>query len=363
VTEPRILTGVDVRAVEFNVQWWRSGAYDREKIDQLIESIAGLMEEGFSPVDFIASRAPRRMGLGRGYDAAQVDRFLEQLILQYSKGAPLAAEVDGIRQLVDGAEVEASGQPGHCGGPWEVGVSAAIRAAWYDQSTDSQTSFDALRGTRLIYRHKSVLTLDGDVLAQVLAKVTSRLRTYLGLGVSERFAVGQVTYGLRSLDRRHRGGVTPDLPEPAVEALARRTGRNLDPSSGRVGNQDPTEYHPYELEQLTDEASGQSVLWASGKNYAREATKRIVFPDGRLLRFPVYGRNSDSAVMAAVDESGVRHVLYKRTSGQVSLVVNPADGVSWELLLVVLLSAPLLGEFFKTPGTGAGGVAASMSGG
>jgi hypothetical protein len=77
---------------------------------------------------------------------------------------------------------------------------------------------------------------------------------------------------------------------------------------------------PVQVKQLTGELSGQPVLWTSGTNYTYEATALMAFPDALSLRFPVYGRTPRNAIMAAVDESEVRHVLFTRRKSALSSI-------------------------------------------
>jgi hypothetical protein len=350
MTEAKRVTGAEVRAVSFRDK--KSGTYERKMIDELRESIADRIDAGLSPTDLITRHGSEKLPNSPGYDAKQVDRFLDMIAIQFWPGSfPTADELEQVQRVLDGADVESHSSSAARSSPWEVGVATATMAAWSDRSFMSHASFDKLPGMRLIFRHNSLLTSKGEVLATVKGYVGWRRIVYFFgfMDDVQTFALGgDERYSLRLVDQDRRSHRIQDPNVAAVQALTHRTA--LDSGRKRVGPDSKTK--PVQVQQLTCELSGQPVLWTSGTNYDHEATGLIAFPGARSLQFPVYGIKARSAIMVAVDQSDVRRVLYQQAAPhfkEVSVIVNPADELSEELLLAITLSAPMLKGFFTSP--------------
>jgi hypothetical protein len=105
---------------------------------------------------------------------------------------------------------------------------------------------------------------------------------------------------------------------------------------------------------MRDDSFGSPVLWRAGQHFNQRATTLISLPDGRWFRFPVRGQRRTNAVMTAVDESLNRVVRYKKAAGRIGdeirLVVNPMFTLTDDLILVIVLTAPLVSRYFATPG-------------
>jgi hypothetical protein len=201
--------------------------------------------------------------------------------------------------------------------------------------------------------------LEGEILAKVTPRSFRDQTSVLVRGQS--YTLRRVYAGLGDTRRARRRDHIPDPDVLAAARLSRRIAESdfapseREDQEGDIQEDDSLGAYLVEMRQLVNDFSGLPVLWTSGDNYNWRATRFIACPDRRWIRFPVYGSEEQTAVMAAVDQSGGRHVLYKTAKphrSEVKVIVNPADELSDELLLVVALSADLLHRYFQLPRSG-----------
>jgi DivIVA domain-containing protein len=74
---PRLAVG-DIRNVEFPKKRW--GAYNPDKIDQLLKLIAQRLDAGASPVDLINTWSRSKSRSRNGYDSTAVEHFLARVV-------------------------------------------------------------------------------------------------------------------------------------------------------------------------------------------------------------------------------------------------------------------------------------------
>ena len=101
-----------------------------------------------------------------------------------------------------------------------------------------------------------------------------------------------------------------------------------------------------------------------GRHYGGESDAVVAFSDLQRIRFPILGSGLYDEVMTAVDEEGNKVVRYRqakrrtvqtRSAGKLEVVVNPAQEVTLDLLLLVAVSSGfLLTEYRARPGGGGG---------
>jgi hypothetical protein len=97
------------------------------------------------------------------------------------------------------------------------------------------------------------------------------------------------------------------------------------------------------------------ALCTLGQNFDHSAGACIRLSGGRWFQFPVRGRNRRSAIMTALDQDGNKVALYRLVRvapDQVEIAVHPDQQITDELLLVLALSAPWLGTYFKLANQG-----------
>jgi DivIVA domain-containing protein len=163
--------------------------------------------------------------------------------------------------------------------PWRAGVALPRRTLRVRGRCVRFPSFDDLTGTRLSYR-RGLLSREGEVLVKVRPRADWRQ--------TKQFIARNKTYSLRSV------------------SITR---------------------------QVTDDASGLPILTTAHRQTLL-ADMHIAFPDHGWLRFHRYG-----PIWGAVDDSGTRHFFLKYVySLPCSVIVNPADQLSDELLLAIALT-------------------------
>ena len=98
----------------------------------------------------------------------------------------------------------------------------------------------------------------------------------------------------------------------------------------------------------------ESVLRTEGLHFSYKAGTRVTLSDQRSFALPVSGRNQNTAVMSAVDDSGHTLLLYRLVPSQgcVEVVLSPGATVTPETILLILSTVTCLRFYFQTGGGG-----------
>ncbi len=150
------------------------------------------------------------------------------------------------------------------------------------------------------------------------------------------------------------------VPGPNVAALAALTHRmrGLAASDKKAeageGRGDFSDTDLLAIQQLTDDASGLPVLWTSGNNYWWQGVESSRSPTVAGFASPCMATTTRILVSQVIPSRplwinfGARHAFYRRTKSygsEGSLILNPADQLSDDLLLAIALSSIMLDRY------------------
>ena len=116
----------------------------------------------------------------------------------------------------------------------------------------------------------------------------------------------------------------------------------------RLGHKIPGRHYNGVSELVAVEGE-ESVLRTEGLHFSYKAGTRVTLSDKRSFALPVSGRNQNTAVMSAVDDSGHTLLLYRLvpSRGCVEVVLSPAAVVTPEAVLLILSTVTCLSLYFK----------------
>jgi hypothetical protein len=131
----------------------------------------------------------------------------------------------------------------------------------------------------------------------------------------------------------------------------------------KIGDRHAYDMDPTDLfrrtARVTDSETRDLVLTITGRHYNHRADTQLLFEDGRVVNFPVYAgfqRKTGVSrrwlrrfgVMFAIDCSGTRFIARSGPlSRRATLVL--CDEPSPELLLLAVVGAPLIRQYFAVP--------------
>jgi len=368
------VTGQEVRNARFRPS---VGGYDASQVDDLLRRIAVELDAGRPAWPLIADATLQPAGMGlrspRGYDIDAVDWFLDQLRFRENHGDRAGAGADPWHDLavVNHFTRRGAGDLADRAVP----PSRQARRKYENQNleylarecADAWRDFGHQPGTHLQWVragavHRELRTAEQQTLAS------------LRYGQPTTISTGGRTFTWK----RVTGSSWPDIAEivrrSRQEAIGKHFGAESTPQEEAVRKDGLAARTVLQLRQLLDE-TGTPILYTSGQHLSQSAATCITFPGQRWLRFPVrsadFGsRGWKNGIMTAVDQDGNKVARYRipRTGyaarylitstisgapGQVEITVHPDQKLTDELVLVIAVSAPWVGQYFN-PGGGGG---------
>lgn len=357
------VNGDEVRDARFGTY---VGGYDASQVDDLLRRIAGELDAGRPAGPLIANATFRPAGLGlrspRGYDTDAVDWFLDQLARRADHFEPAGMTADPWRDL---AVVNYFTRRGPGGADRAAAPSRRARRKDENRNLEylAQECADAWRdfgqqpGTHLRW-------VRAGAVRHELRTTEQQTIASLRHGRPTTISTGGRTFTWKQVTRSS----WPDIAEivcPSRQAAFWQHVAESTPQAKAIRKDGYAARTALRLRELLDE-TGTPILYASGRH--------ITFPDQRWLRFPVRATGSGSqgtknAIMTAVDQDGNKIARYRipRTGyaaryliagtfsgapGQVEITVHPDRKLTDELVLVIAISAPWVGQHFAPAGGG-----------
>jgi hypothetical protein len=319
--------------------------YNAAEVDDLLRSVAEELDAGRPAGPLIEKATFQRELRSPRYDIDAVDWFLGQFLLPPDPAEPAGINADAWRDLAVAQLTQ--------GGGGDPALPSAMQAsefrtyftqecgnAWRSFSQQPGTSLrwgkaegGLFRSTRYELHTAEQQTIASRVEQHPTVEAGGKNFTWRKIPVLGSSTAGSWPLSIAELATRSWRDVAGNF---AAETMSDRAHRKRARAVG----------------ELIDE-TGIPILYASGTCYHRRATVRVTFPDQRWLRLLVRGTDLSNAIMTAVDQAGNRVVRYrKRTEGwgSVEITVNPHWKLTYELMLVIVISAGYLKSYFDSPG-------------
>jgi DivIVA domain-containing protein len=361
------VNGDEVRDVRFGTG---SRGYDASQVDDLLRRIAGELDAG-RPAGPLIANATFQVA-ARGLDSDAVDLFLDQLVSWEDHSEPTGFSADPWRDLAVVNHFTRRGPGGladHTAAP-----SRRVRRkdAYQDLECLAQECADAWRdfgqqpGTHLRW-------VRAGAVRHELRTTEQQTVASLRYGRPTTISTGGKTF----IWKRVTGSSWPEIAEIVRHSRRGGIGRHFadesTPQAKAIQKDGYAARTVLQLKELLDQ-TGTPILYTSGQHLAQTAAACITFPDQQWLRFPVRGtgfgvRGRKNAIMTAVDQDGNKIARYRipRTGyaarylttstisgapGQVEITVHPDRKLTDELVLVIAISAPWVGQYFAPGGGG-----------